>query len=51
MVVEYQLESERSKQAEAGGHAKCLYFCTEACHQNNFEAPDLNSLSAHGSNC
>ena len=26
MAVEYQHESEGSKQAEAGGHAKCLYF-------------------------
>ena len=26
-------------------------FHTKARHQNNLQAPDLNSLSAHGSNC
>ena len=26
MAVEYQLGREGSKQAEAGGHANCLYF-------------------------
>ena len=47
MAVEYQLRSEGSKQAEAGGHANCLYFVQRLVVKNNLEAPDLNSLSVH----